>query len=139
MKLLVNYCLAANICVSFFYSNTIKAQDTTVSDRERSSSKYYDHYYTGCWRTDHPGDGWLRTRADKTFQWVKPVNNGAATMDTLQGTWRIKSVYSIPFKVTVIVLKGANGRKQQYEIGVTSRPASIFVSQGHEFHKVSCE
>jgi hypothetical protein len=107
--------------------------------QDKSTSEYYHNYYTGCWKTTYPGDGYLITEADGTFQWLKP---GAVTnrTDTSRGIWRIRSRYGIPFKATVLVLKcSKKAGRRAYEIDVTSRPAVIYLTNGHRFYKVNCE
>lgn len=131
MKSLVAYCLIFCCSLLFFCSVTAKAQNT-------SSRDYYIDYYTGCWQTNDKADGNLVTKSDLTFQWIKPANNTSAVPDTLRGSWRIKSVYSIPFKTDVIVLKFSSGKKEKYEIGVSSHPAIIYLP-GDDFRKVPCK
>lgn len=96
------------ICLTLLilYTHTTKAQN-------RNSSEYYKHYYTGCWQTDSMDDGYLITSANQTFQWIKQANKAVGNIDTLRGTWDIRSVYSIPFKGTVIRLKFLNGGRKK--------------------------
>lgn len=109
-------------CQLFFCSSIVKAQHT-LND--------YNVYYTGCWETGNAADGYLITRADHTFQWIKA--------DTLHGSWQIKGAISLPKKTTVMILKFSGGKKKRYEIGVTSVPAVIYLRQHVEFRKVACK
>ncbi|WP_120516355.1 hypothetical protein [Chitinophaga barathri] len=131
MKPLVAYCPTLYCCLLFFCSTTAKAQNT-------SNKQYYIDYYTGCWQTNNKADGNFVTKSDLTFQWIKPANNTATVPDTLRGRWCIKSVYSIPFKTDVIVLKFSSGKKKKYQIGTSSSPAVIFLP-GDDFFKVPCK
>lgn len=135
MKTLVAYRSKILPCLLVLYSSITMAQHSTST----SSSEYYNNYYTGCWQTKDTADGYLVTQNDHTFQWTRPANKPGALPDTLYGSWRIKAVYSIPKKTTVMVLKFRNGQRKQYSIGVTSLPATIYLPNGAEFHKVPCK
>lgn len=106
--------------------------------QNKSSKEYYRSYYTACWQTDDTGDGYLVTWANRTFQWVRPNNTGSRAMDTLSGTWHIRSVYSIPFKDDVIVFVFSDHHRERYQIGTTSTPAVIYLRGDSRFHKVDC-
>lgn len=106
--------------------------------RKKNNHQLYKDYYTGCWRTDTIADGFLTTYADQRFQWIKPGATNGQT-DTLLGTWQVKAMYSIPFKITVIALRYKNGSKKKYEVNPASVPAIIYLPNGHKFHKVTCD
>ncbi len=104
--------------------------------QNRHSADFFQTYYTGCWKTEFEEDGHLETKRDGTFLWIKPKTRNA---DTLRGTWRIVSVYGIPFKSDAISLKFHDGRRRKYEVGVTSQSAIIYLAEHHHMRKVSCE
>jgi len=135
MKPLVAYRSRILLCSLVLYSSITMAQHSAST----SSSEYYNNYYTGCWQTKDTADGYFVTQNDHTFQWTRPANKPGAPSDTLRGSWRIKTVYSVPQKTTVMVLKFTNGQRRKYSIGVTSLPATIYLSKDAAFHKVPCK
>lgn len=120
----MNHCFKIFLCILVFYSGITKAQS--------SNDKVYDDHYTGCWRTNNVADGYLVTKADHTFQWIKPA-------DTLWGSWQVKGVISLPKKTTAMIMKFSNGKKKRYEVGVSSLHAAIYLSSENTFRKVPCE
>lgn len=120
--------LSATLCISL----------TAAKGQDRNTAAYYHRYYTGCWVSDSNRDVHLVTNADGSFQWVRP-RASSGIPDTLKGTWRIRSVYSVPFKSTFIYFRFAKGGKERYAIGVTSRPAVIYLPDERELHKLNCD
>lgn len=120
------------VCFLLFCCSAANAQtDSLPNYAYMSTHEYYTDYYTGCWKARDTASGSLITRADGTFQWVR-------LGEILQGSWRIASRFSIPKKVTVMVLKFSGGGKERYQVGVSSFPAVIYLSEGEEFRKVGC-
>jgi hypothetical protein len=117
------YHIASLLVLIGMYCGMANAQD-------KSNHEYYMQHYTGCWKTESAEDGQLITRSDNSFLWIKG--------DTLKGTWHTRARNSIPFKTTIIVLKFKTGDKEKYEIGVISRPAAIYLPDGHTFLKTGC-
>lgn len=115
--------------------SSLASCSTALGQQPNSNTPNYMTCYTGCWKTIDPKDGYLITRSDGSFQMIKP----AGAKDTISGTWKIRSVYSIPFKTDVIVLRAKGNKTRKLEIGVASLPAVIYQYQGNDFRKVPCE
>lgn len=131
MKIAIRYFLP--VCLFLLFLNIVPG-----FARPGNNHRQYREYYTGCWRVDSLADDYLITYADQRFQWRRPATTGARA-DTLEGTWLIRARYSIPFKMTVIVLRYKNGQRKKYEVNPLSVPAAIYLPEGRRFYKIPCD
>jgi hypothetical protein len=108
-----------------------------VATARQNNRLAYDAYFTGCWQTSDPKDGYLVTHEDYSFMLVKPLDG--EKNDTITGKWKIRVVPSIMGNESQMVLKPKKGKKKIMGTGLLSRPAVIYQYYGADYYKVPCK